>query len=549
MKEIAPNVIMIPPKEKTAEEQERKRSLRVAAYCRVSTDSEEQLSSYENQLEYYTDKIMKEPNWTMVEVFADEGKTGTSTCSRKDFLRMIRQCRQGKIDMILTKSVSRFARNTVDTLNYTRELRYLGIPVIFEEQNINSIYPESEFLITLYGAFAQSESESTSSRVAWGIRQAMRSGHVNLRYKWLLGYDRGPDGKTVIVPEQAETVRFIFRRFLAGDTLRTIKAALEEKGCLTATGKKEWVPARIQSILTNEKYCGDALLQKTFIQDCISKKVIQNTGQLPKYLIQNHHPAIISREEFDAVQLELARRRARTGGNRKSAPSGRCKYSGKYILSNLLFCGECGTAYRRCVWTRKGYQRVVWRCISRLTYGTKYCKHSATIDEDVLKQAILNAVNQVMASQEDLSMQLISALKKELHPVSAEDLSLSDIDRALEELSVQFDQLLKEAAISADSTENAEQFRRISTSMAELKERRTQVEKLHRENKQIYRRTQAAEAALTEAAPEITEWDEDVLYQLLDKVTVLNETRIKVTFRSGVEVEQVLGNEERRVTA
>ena len=183
MKEIAPNVIMIPQKEETAQDLERKRSLRVAAYCRVSTDDEEQLSSYENQRAYYTDKIMKEPGWTMVDVFADEGKTGTSTYARKDFLRMIRQCRQGKIDMILTKSVSRFARNTVDTLNYTRELRNLGIPVIFEEQNINSIHPESEFLITIHGAFAQSESENTSSRVTWGIRQAMRSGHAHLQYK------------------------------------------------------------------------------------------------------------------------------------------------------------------------------------------------------------------------------------------------------------------------------------------------------------------------------------------------------------------------------
>ena len=278
MKEIAPNVIMIPPKEETAQEKERKRNLRVAAYCRVSTDDEEQLSSYENQRDYYTDKIMNEPGWTMVDVFADEGKTGTSTCSRKDFLRMIRQCRQGKIDMILTKSVSRFARNTVDTLNFTRELRNLGIPVIFEEQNINSIYPESEVLITLYGAFAQSESENTSSRVTWGIRQAMRSGHAHLHYKWLLGYERGPDGKAVIVPEQAETVRFIYQRYLAGDTLRTIKAALEEKGCLTVTGKTEWTPARIQSILTNEKYCGDALLQKTFIQERVPLRAGANTA-------------------------------------------------------------------------------------------------------------------------------------------------------------------------------------------------------------------------------------------------------------------------------
>lgn len=181
-------VIVIPAREKTPEEQERKKNLRVAAYCRVSTNSEEQLSSYENQLAYYTEKIMKNPEWTMMEVFADEGITGTSTSKRKNFLRMIRQCRQGKIDLILTKSISRFARNTVDTLNYTRELRSLGIPVIFEEHGLNSIYPESEFLITIFGAQAQAESESTSSRVRWGVQQSMRDGRASIQYKYLLGY-------------------------------------------------------------------------------------------------------------------------------------------------------------------------------------------------------------------------------------------------------------------------------------------------------------------------------------------------------------------------
>lgn len=321
MNDTAPNVIIIPAKVETPQEQEKKRHLRVAAYCRVSTDSEEQLSSYENQLSYYTEKIMKEPGWTMAGVFADEGITGTSTCKRKEFLRMIRQCRQGKIDMILAKSVSRFARNTVDTLNFTRELRSLGIPVIFEEQNINSIYPESEFLITLHGAFAQAESESTSSRVRWGKRQAMKSGHVAMQYKQLLGYEKGPDGKPRIVPEQAETVRFIYDRYLAGDSIREIKVALEGQRIPTVSGKVEWMGSHIRSILTNEKYCGDVLLQKTFIQDCISKKVIPNTGQLPKYLIQNHHEGIVSREIFDAVQLEMARRNAKAGATRKSTPT------------------------------------------------------------------------------------------------------------------------------------------------------------------------------------------------------------------------------------
>lgn len=364
MSDTAPNVIMIPAKAETPQEQEKKRHLRVAAYCRVSTDSEEQLSSYENQLAYYTEKIMKEPGWTMAGVFADEGVTGTSTCKRMEFLRMIRQCRQGKIDMILAKSVSRFARNTVDTLNFTRELRGLGIPVIFEEQNINSIYPESEFLITLHGAFAQAESESTSSRVSWGKRQAMRSGHVTMHYKNLLGYEKGPDGKPRIVPEQAEVVRFIYDRYLAGDTTREIKAALEAKGTPTVSGKGTWMASHIRSILTNEKYCGDVLLQKTFIQDCISKKVIPNTGQLPKYLVQDHHEPIVSRETFDAVQLEMARRSAKAGATRKSTPTGRGKYSGKHVLSNLLFCGECSTAYW---WLRTPY--VTRMCRARLIYA------------------------------------------------------------------------------------------------------------------------------------------------------------------------------------
>ena len=405
MNDTAPNVIVIPAKVETPQEQEKRRHLRVAAYCRVSTDSEEQLSSYENQLAYYTEKIMKEPGWTMAGVFADEGITGTSTCKRKEFLRMIRQCRQGKIDMILAKSVSRFARNTVDTLNFTRELRGLGIPVIFEEQNINSIYPESEFLITLHGAFAQAESESTSSRVRWGKRQAMKSGHVTMQYKQLLGYEKGPDGKPRIVPEQAEVVRFIYDRYLAGDSIREIKAALEGREIPTVSGKTKWMASHIRSILANEKYCGDVLLQKTFIQDCISKKVIPNTGQLPKYLIQNHHEGIVSRETFDAVQLEMARRNAKAGATRKSTPTGRGKYSGKHVLSNLLFCGECGTAYRRCVWTQRGIKRPVWRCVSRLDYGKKFCTQSPTLDEEPLQQAILAAVNAVMLDRDTLARQ------------------------------------------------------------------------------------------------------------------------------------------------
>ena len=359
-------IIVIPARNESPQGQAKKRNLRVAAYCRVSTGDEEQLTSYENQKAFYTEKIIKNPEWTMVDIFADEGITGTSTCRRKDFLRMIRQCRQGKIDMILAKSVSRFARNTLDTISYTRELRSLGIAVIFEEQNINSIYPESEFLIALHAAFAQSESESISANVRWGKRQSIKDGKVTFQYKTLLGYEKGPDGNPVIIPEEAETVRQIFEWYLAGKSVRDIRLALVAGGFRNAVGTTDWTTSNLRSILTNEKYCGDALLQKTFVKDCISKKSIPNTGQLAKVLIQNNHEAIISHEMFDAVQLELARRRAQDGRSRKSAPTGRGKFSGKYALSGLLFCAECGTAYRRVDGhsmvknVRYGAARAVW---------------------------------------------------------------------------------------------------------------------------------------------------------------------------------------------
>ena len=549
MNDTAPNVIVIPAKVETPQEQEKKRHLRVAAYCRVSTDSEEQLSSYENQLAYYTEKIMKEPGWTMAGVFADEGITGTSTGKRKEFLRMIRQCRQGKIDMILAKSVSRFARNTVDTLNFTRELRGLGIPVIFEEQNINSIYPESEFLITLHGAFAQAESESTSSRVSWGKRQAMRSGHVTMHYKNLLGYEKGPDGKPRIVPEQAEVVRFIYDRYLAGDTTREIKTALEAKGASTVSGKGTWMASHIRSILTNEKYCGDVLLQKTFIQDCISKKVIPNTGQLPKYLVQDHHEPIVSRETFDAVQLEMARRSAKAGATRKSTPTGRGKYSGKHVLSNLLFCGECGTAYRRCVWTQRGIKRPVWRCVSRLDYGKKFCTQSPTLDEGPLQQAILAAVNAAMLDHDTLARQLTAAMERELAPVPGESMSLADIDRALEELSVQFNSLLAEASANP-GVDYTERFRELSESTARLKEKKARLEGVYQEDQAMNQRLRAVSAAMEHMTAELTEWDEGIIHQLLEKVTVLSREKIRVTFRDGREVDQAVDQpKRRRITA
>ena len=482
----------------------------------------------------------------MVDIFADEGITGTSTCRRKDFLRMIRQCRQGKIDMILAKSVSRFARNTLDTISYTRELRSLGIAVIFEEQNINSIYPESEFLIALHAAFAQSESESISANVRWGKRQSIKDGKVTFQYKTLLGYEKGPDGNPVIIPEEAETVRRIFEWYLAGKSVRDIRLALVAGGFQNAVGTTDWTTSNLRSILTNEKYCGDALLQKTFVKDFISKKSIPNTGQLAKVLIQNNHEAIISHEIFDAVQLELARRRAQDGRSRKSVPTGRGKFSGKYALSGLLFCGECGTAYRRVVWTQHGEKRAVWRCTSRLDYGRKYCLNSPTLDEEPLQQAILNAINSVMSDHSALAEQLRDTMEQELSPIPGESMSLGDIDRAIADLGRQFTALLSEAADAGNADGYTARFQSISTAMAEFKRRKAIIQQLRQEQDQTDRRMQRVTMALKSTSNRLTEWDDGTIYQLLEKVTVLSRERIRVTLRDGLEIEQAVEQPKRR---
>lgn len=539
MNETAPRVIKIPAKPESIRQAELQRQLRVAAYCRISTKEEDQANNYEVQKEYYTDKIMSNPAWTMAGVFADKGITGTSVKKREDFMRMIRQCRKGKIDMILAKSVSRFARNTVDTLSYTRELRSMGIPVIFEEQNINSIYPESEFLITIHGAFAQSESEGISSRVKWGKHQAMRTGKANIQYKTLLGYEKGPDGEMVVNAEQAETVRKIYELYLSGQTLRNIKETLETGGFKNSAGTTEWTTSNLRTILSDEKYCGDVLLQKTFIQDCISKKVIKNTGQLPMYLIENHHEGIVSREKYNAVQAEMARRKAAKSPS-KRASTGLAAYTSRYALSDRLVCGECGTLYRRCTWTRPDGKRVVWRCVSRLDYGKKYCHSSPTLDEAPLQQAIIAALNTVLPDLDGRIRQITEALEAEVIPFPGSGMSLGDIDRRLAELEMQFQRLLEKAA--DDPIAYGDQFKEILDEQTALKELRASILAENKEHAEADRRIRDAAGMLENAVPHIAEWDESAVRQLVAQVKVLSKNEISVTLKSGIEIRQSISN-------
>lgn len=539
MKDKIPTVICIPAKPEAV--QASKRQLRVAAYCRVSTDDEEQLTSYEAQKNYYTDKIMTNKEWTMAGIFADEGITGTSARKRPEFLRMIRQCKQGKIDIVLTKSISRFARNTVDCLNYVRALKELGIAVIFEKENMNTLEIDSEILITMLGAFAQSESESISANVRWGIRQAMKEGKATIQYKYLYGYRKGDDGKPAIIPEQAEVVRKIYDLFLSGTPVRGIQEYLNENAVPNINGEPKWARSAIDNILTNEKYCGDVLLQKTYIDDCINKKVKKNTGQLPMYLVQNHHEGIISRETFDAAQAELARRSAGKSPSKKNAPTGRSRYSSKYALSDRLYCGECGTRYQRCTWrNRDGSKRIVWRCVSRVDYGNTYCHDSPTLDEEPLHRAILAAINSAVKDKDTIIYNLKSAMEKELAPVAGQQLSLSEIDRQLEQLNAEFSKVLAEASESGDQAAYSDRFRDIMQKQTALKSQRDEIQGMLAESgKAATHINQCREA--TEVIPAvITEWDEALIWQIVESVTVETGNEIIVALKSGASIHQEL---------
>lgn len=365
---------------------------RVAAYCRVSTKQEEQLNSYETQVRYYTDRINRESDWKLAGIYADKGITGTSMKKRDEFNKLIRQCKRGKVDMIIVKSISRFARNTLDCIRITRMLREIKVDVYFEEQNLHSIDLASEFYISIYGSIAQSESENISHNVAWGKAQSAKDGNVFFAYKSFLGYRRGEDGKPEIDPEQAVTVRLIYDWFLSSKSLPQIAKELTEIGIPTPMGRTVWQPSVVQSILSNEKYKGDALLGKTYIVDCISKKKCVNAGERVQYYVENNHPAIIDAATFDRVQEELARRAGKRKVKQVGTTTEQGKYCGKYALTELLVCGECGTPYRRCTWTVRGEKKIVWRCISRLDYGKKYCHHSPTMEEAPLQEAIMNAI-------------------------------------------------------------------------------------------------------------------------------------------------------------
>ena len=510
---------------------------RVAAYCRVSTKQEEQLNSYETQVRYYTDRINREPGWKLAGIYADKGITGTSMKKRDEFNKLIRQCKRGKVDMIIVKSISRFARNTLDCLKITRMLRELKVDVYFEEQNLHSIDPSSEFYISIYGSVAQSESENISHNVAWGKARSAKDGNVFFAYKSFLGYRRGADGKPEIDPEQANTVRRIYDRFLAGDSLQQIANGLTADGIPTPMGRTVWQASVVQSILSNEKYKGDALLGKTYVEDCISKKVRVNAGERPQYYVENNHPAIIDASTFARVQEELARRASKRKVKQTGTTTEQGKYCGKYALTELLICGECGTPYRRCTWTVGGKKRIVWRCINRLDYGKKYCHHSPTMEEAPLQNAIMDAVLKTAQIDPNVLQTLKQHIQLGLGAGAGEDKSV-EIQIRIAQIDQEFKNLLN--SVTAENQQELLTDPRITDLMTEKRQLENELSEYaaaeqHRQN--TASRLDNIFTILDGMKNHPLTYDDAVIRQILQCVIVESKERIKVIFIGGMEVE------------
>ena len=391
--------------------------LRVAAYCRVSSEKDEQVNSFEVQVSYYTEKISGNPAWKMAGIYADEGITGTSMKHREDFKRMLRACREGRIDLILCKSVSRFGRNSVDVLRTIRALRERGVGVIFEKEGVDTRTMNSELILAFHSAFSQSESESIRENVSRGLRMAYAQGTITLPAT-TYGFRKGEDGSIAIDPEKADTIRSIYQWLLDGNGLRAIKDRLEAQGIPSPKGKEQWSIATIRGILSNEKYKGDVLLQKTYRPSLFSDKKAVNHGELPKYYITGALPQIVDSQLFDRAQEELAKRVSkRPVSENAKTPFGR--YSGKYALSALVVCGRCGALYRRITWHRRGKVKVVWRCGTHQDKAAN-CPDSPTIEETALQSAVMEAISQQYLHKEVTLETTLQSIRSVLTPETAD---------------------------------------------------------------------------------------------------------------------------------
>ena len=506
----------------------KRKKRRVAGYARVSTDKDEQFTSFEAQTDYYTNYILSNPDWEFVKVYTDEGVTGTSTKHREGFNQMVEDALAGRIDLIVTKSVSRFARNTVDSLTTVRKLKEHGVEVYFEKENIYTFDGKGELLITIMSSLAQEESRSISENVTWGQRKRFADGKVSLPYKNFLGYDRGEnkDAPPVVNPEQAEVVKRIYREFMSGKTPGAIAKGLTADGIPTPGGKTNWQHSTIESILTNEKYRGAALLQKGITTDFLTKRRKPNEGEAPQYYVEQSHEAIIPPDEWEIVQLEMARRKSQ----------GR-KYSGHSIFSSRIICGDCGEVFGSKVWNSTSkYRRTVWQCNGKYK-GERRCT-TPHLDEETIKVAFVQAFNSLIRSKAELirNCRLVMERYTDCTEIDAQLSRLSDEQDVVVGLTRKW--VTDNANTAQDSDEFMVRCREYDARYKELQGRIDELEAAKRERQDRVKRFELFIRALEKHHGELTEFDESVWLAVIDMVTVMPDGKLVFRFVNGMEVEK-----------
>ena len=534
---IKKKVSMIPAKpqyDRSIKLSEKK--LRVAAYCRVSTELEEQESSYEAQVEYYTRKIQETDNWKMAGIYADDGKSATNTKKRDDFNAMIKDALDGKIDMILTKSVSRFARNTVDSLLTIRKLKEKNVAVVFEKEGVNTLDGTGEILITILSSLAQEESRNISENTRWGVVRRFENGKMIVNK--FMGYTKNENGDLVIVQEEAEIVRLIFRLYLEGYSAKKISQYLEENGIKTATGQDKWYDSVIFKMLRNEKYMGDALLQKTYTVDFMTKKKVINKGIVPQYYVEDDHEPIIPKELFYRVQEELARRASMNKSAVTRTKNQKSKFSSEYALTGLLLCGDCGQEYRRVTWSRNGKKKIVWRCSNRLTNGTKNCKKSETLEEGALNRAVMEAINRITRGDGDF----VGAFRQNVIRVIGSyggEQEPDEYDEKIKEKEEEIVTLIAEnARVGSYTDEFDEGYRRIAEEITILKEEQIEARRKKKLAASYEQRLKDMDSFLEKQTCQIPEFDNDLVRRLIASIKVVSAEKLIIQFQSGIVMEQ-----------
>ena len=501
---------------------------RVAGYARVSTDSEEQLTSYEAQVDYYTRYIRGRSDWQFVAVYTDEGISATNTKKRDGFNRMVQDALDGKIDLIVTKSVSRFARNTVDSLTTVRKLKDAGVEVYFEKENIWTLDSKGELLITIMSSLAQEESRSISENVTWGQRKRFADGKVSIPYGQFLGYRKGPDGLPEIVPEEAEVVRRIYRLFMQGKTPNAIARLLTAEGIPTPGGKQVWQFTTVESILTNEKYKGAALLQKRFTVDFLQKKMKINEGEVPQYYVENSHPPIIQPDEWDRVQTEFQRRKA-VGKDHNCTR----------LFSAQIICGDCGEIYGSKVWhSNSKYRRVIWQCNGKFK-GDHKCGTPHLYDSDI-QRLFLAAVSKLFAERETI-LETCRLMQSTLTDNTAIDSECEEILREMDVVAGLIRCCVEEnATLAVDQTDYQARYANYVNRYESLKNRYAQLQLQREEREAEAIRIGGFMFELRELEELPIVFDEMLWNELVDHVTVYADERLVFRFKDGSEISEQL---------